>query len=396
MSLVFSSLYAAFDIYPAAKGAAVHIREAAGALFEYRTPGLLLVLGTPEMPCRQCEPSGEIRRFFADEPNFLQRAMQFGNFVAKNVEETRNSLSIAQFRDPWSGIPLLACPHKTFRTIYEVNGLPSIELPSFYPNLSPRTLEKIRAEELLCLHEADQIVCPSENIRKCLTRLGILESKISVIPNGAGEIWTKSSLPASEAPRHYLIYFGALQSWQGLETLLRAFSLLADLEDLVLVLCVSGSKPRMKALKHLADRLGISHRLLWFAGLSQEELQPWVRNAQLSVAPLADVPRNRIQGCCPMKIIESLAAGVPVVASDLPVVRELMEDGIHGRLVRPDRPSDLARAIRILLEHPETCSSMGNAGKKRVQEAFTWTKAKSSLHRIFKELVEPTSDNTSS
>ena len=42
-----------------------------------------------------------------------------------------------------------------------------------------------------------------------------------------------------------------------------------------------------------------------------------------------------------------------MVASDLPAVRELIDDGVHGRLVAPDRPGELARAIRVLLDYPE-------------------------------------------
>ncbi|MBF0499646.1 MAG: glycosyltransferase [Candidatus Riflebacteria bacterium] len=383
------ALYAAFDVYPAAKGAAIHIREAAGALFNYMGGGLLAVLGLQSSPALQREGSWEIRRFFAFEPNFLKRAMKFGEFVAKATEECRNTLSLVQFRDPWGGIPLLACPERKFRAVYEVNGLPSIELPALYPDLSNRTLEKIRAEEQLCIHESDHIVCPSRTIRECLLNVGADAEKITVIPNGAVPVDGPVPPLPGNAPSRHLIYFGAVQSWQGLETLFLAFSMLADFQDLELVLCISGSKARLKVLERLATRLGIIDRTRWMLNLSQQELLPWLAHANLSIVPLADVPRNMIQGCSPLKILESMAAGVPVLASDIPSVRELMSDGVEGRFVRPNRPTDLARAVRIMLEHPETLAEMGEAGRRKVRELFTWARARDSLYAVYDKLIMP-------
>jgi len=73
--------------------------------------------------------------------------------------------------------------------------------------------------------------------------------------------------------------------------------------------------------------------------------------AYLSTAPLARGARNELQGCCPLKIVESMACGTPVVASDLPAVRELIDSGSDGMLVSPGSPRSLAAALESLLDN---------------------------------------------
>ena len=89
------------------------------------------------------------------------------------------------------------------------------------------------------------------------------------------------------------------------------------------------------------------------------------------------------QGCSPLKILESMAAGVPVVASDLPVVRELMEDRVHGRLVDPERPSELARAIRLLLDYPDELRAMGARARTHVEDCLSWSRSTGQLRALY-------------
>jgi glycosyltransferase involved in cell wall biosynthesis len=65
------------------------------------------------------------------------------------------------------------------------------------------------------------------------------------------------------------------------------------------------------------------------------------------------------------------------------VVRELVTDGEHGRLVRPDRPAELARAIRILLEYPDAARTMGRRARQRIAEGFTWAHARARLATVY-------------
>lgn len=376
-------LYAAFDLFPSAKGAATHIDRFARRLFERTDGGLLHVLGDGVLSDYQCEGKVEILRFSEPIPNFLQRAMAYGAHLDRLIQEQGESLRLCHFRDPWSGVPILRHAQRGYRTLYEVNGLPSVELPHSYPDIAPDTLKKIRESEAFCLGKADHIVTPAASIAERLRERGVVGERITVVANGADPDRGESAAPADWP---YLLYFGAVQPWQGLDTLLRAFARLQDFQELRLVVCSSVHRRRTKPYRRLADRLGLSGRVHWEHALPQQQLAPWRRHALLSVAPLSECARNLEQGCSPLKVLESMAAGVPVVASDLPSVREIMKDGEHGRLVTPDRPAELARAVRVLLEYSDLRKKLGRQARDHLERHFTWDRALERLDAVYDAL----------
>ena len=388
MTLTFlphRSLYTAFDVYPTSKGAATHIQHAAQTLFDGSEGGLLYVLGNEHLPRYQREGNIEILRFGGLISNYLHRALAFRTELSDLLEfGVRDHLEIVQFRDPWGGDPLIDDDQRNYRAVYEVNGLPSIELPMAYPSVQQGTLNKIKALEKKCMERADHIVVPSGIIRDNLVNGGVSSQKITVVPNGCE---LNEGHPRPElAAKQYLLYFGAIQAWQGIEVLLRAMASLKDHTQLQLVICCSVKQRRARGYQRLAERLGISEQVKWLFQLSKSELAPWVSNAYLTLAPLVECPRNLDQGCCPLKILESMGAGVPVLASDLPVVRELVTHREDGYLVNPDRPADLARSIRILLDYPDLVDEMGRRAQDKVKASFLWQHSNEQLMNVHNTL----------
>jgi len=378
--------YVAFDRFPGTKGSAVHIGQMAAELFErFGGPGpqgLLLVLGGGELPPYQREGGVEIARFEERIPNLIDRVEAFSAWVARHLAPHLETLELCHVRDPWGALPVLAVEGRRYRVVYEANGLPSIELPHTWPQAAPRTLAKIRELELRCLAAADAVVVPSRVIGRAVEGMGVEASRIRLVANGA-DLPSRTPERPPDAPERYLVYVGALQPWQGLDVLLRAFTRLADLPELRLVVCSSVPERRSRALRRLADRLGVGERVEWRHLVPHDDVAGWLAHAEISVAPLTGCARNLDQGCAPLKILESMAAGVPVVASDLPAVRELMSDGVHGRLVAADRPAELARALRILLEYPEAARAMGERGRERVRDGLTWEASRARLREVY-------------
>jgi glycosyltransferase involved in cell wall biosynthesis len=383
LALQHQALYASFDRFPSRKGSAVHIDRFARTLFQRAAGGLLYVLGGDGLPPYQREGEVEVVRYSRASENYLERALGFSARLEALLDADGASIRLAHFRDPWSGMAVM---ERDLVRVYEVNGLPSVELPYLHPRIPPGTLERIAEVEQRCLDAADAVVVPSPVIAAALRRRGVARERLHVIPNGA-------DLPAAtprppDAPDHYLLYFGALQPWQGLDTALRTLARLDDLDDLHLVVCASVHRRKAKPYRKLAARLGVADRVHWRFALPEHELAPWREHALASLAPLRDCARNVAQGCAPLKVLESMASGVPVLASDLPVVRELMEDGGQGLLVPPDRPGELARAVRTLLDFPERSAAMGAAGRARVEDRFTWRAALAALDDLY-AVLEP-------
>ena len=377
------ALYAAFDRVPSAKGASIHIAHAVRSLARAAGDTLLASLADPRLPEAEREGGIEVLRLAAGAPDLVERVRLYRHSLAGLIEAERACLRICHFRDPWSGIPILDAAGP-WRTVYEVNGLPSIEMPYRYPAVAARTLERIRAMERRCLDEADFILTPSAMIARNLASLGVDPARITVVPNGA-DLPEPCARPF-DAPARYFLYFGALQPWQGVGAAIAALPRIADL-GIPLVICSSQRPSIGRALQARAARLGVDHLLHWRHELPREELAPWVAHAIASLAPLTESPRNLAQGCCPLKILESMAAGTPVIASDLAPVRELVAHGRHGLLVRAGKPEQLGRAMRALADEPAARDAMGRRGRARIARHYTWRRIEARLERWYRDTV---------
>ncbi|VAW69430.1 hypothetical protein MNBD_GAMMA10-2358 [hydrothermal vent metagenome] len=379
------ALYAAFDLYPSQKGASTHIQQFASTLFTHYKSGLLYVLGDDELSAHQREDNVEIVRFVQQHANFIHRTRAYGKFLQNILSQQKHSLALCHFRDPWSGVPILSVKNRPYRTVYEVNGLPSIELPYAFPHIATPTLEKISALEDLCLQECDAIVVPSFTIENNLIARGVAQSKITVIPNGASILPTTAQA-GPDLPEQYILYFGAVQPWQGVDTLLRAFSLLSDLESLKLVICCSVKPRHTKQYIKLTEKLGIGARVIWKYRLSEAQLLPWKTHALASIAPLTECSRNLQQGCSPLKIIESMAVSVPVIASDLPVTREIVDNKVNGLLVKAQRPAEFSRAVRLLLDYPDMRKQLATQAREKIKQNFQWEMAREKLSELYQNI----------
>ena len=376
------ALYSAFDVVPSAKGAATHIEAMAQALFDHCGGGLLHVLGAPGLPAYQREGERQVIRRQIPSDNFLERALIFQEQLGDLVRRL-SGLKFAQFRDPFSGAAILSGRPAACRTIYEVNGLPSIELPYAYPRVARSTLEKIAAQERWCWETADRIVVPAQTIADNMMRLGAPANRIDVVRNGA-DIPPPAPRP-SHAPARYLIYVGGLHPWQGLPVLVQAFARLRDL-DVKLVILSSHEAKKARGIQRLIRRLDIGDHVVWRYRLKRATVMQWLMHAEIAVAPLTACSRNLDQGCCPLKVLEAMAAGTAVVASDLPAVRELMTDGVQGLLAPPDRPDALSRTLRALLDYPDRCREMGQAGRAHVATQLQWTHCRATMSEVFERL----------
>lgn len=415
------SLFAVFDVFPTAKGSTTRIAHTLRALKTFSDSFTLACLGWGDMPRFQEEDHISIRRCLAMHPNFLKRTELFGNFLFDVLDSIGENPDVVHFRDVWSGIPLLEHPNtRSIRKIFEVNGFLSIELPMHYPRLyqNPVLMNHIRTMEDYCLEQADHIITVSRtNANYIRSRQNVAE-KVTIIPNIAeihspleegvggchlpleedqgggpllggvgvgspleggrgvlfpsweGQGWVKGGIPPQ-----FILYAGTLTPWQGVTTLINAFALIADQTDLRLILACS-TKKFFRPIRKRIKKLQLHDRVETKIGLSKELLNEYYRNAVFTVAPLSRCDRNELQGCCPLKILESMVAGTPVIASNLEVCRELIEHGTDGWLVTPDSPRALAQAMLTLLNSPDLVSTLGQRAQQKIthyynRETFT-------------------------
>jgi glycosyltransferase involved in cell wall biosynthesis len=89
----------------------------------------------------------------------------------------------------------------------------------------------------------------------------------------------------------------------------------------------------------------------------------------------------------PIKMFEYMAAGLPVVASDFPLYREILDDGRCGRLISPADPAALARAIEWIFGHPDEAREMGEHGRRRIETLYTWQAEREKLVALYRRLA---------
>lgn len=375
----FRSVYIAFDSHPSFKGASTHITEFSNILSREYFPMLLLTLKGPQEPIRNEFIYQEC--FISPATNMLERALEFSKWV-KHMLAQHRSLTLAHFRDIWGGMAVLDHPH--LMPVFEVNALPSIELPYRYTMLAEDTLAKIKQLEDYCLLKSMLIVTPSHTTASCLESRGVPASKINVVPNGAH---VPMQHPRRiDLPESYFVYVGALQPWQGLPDLFRSLRYLDDV-SLPLVVCCGHAQHLARPLQEFADQLGVSHQIKWLYECTRNEVDQVLQHALFSVAPLTECSRNVEQGCAPLKVIESMANGTPVIASRVPPILEIISHQVNGILCRPGRPADLARNIRLAWEDPIGTAALGAAARQRIESHFTWKQSGKLLRGCYESIA---------
>ena len=115
------------------------------------------------------------------------------------------------------------------------------------------------------------------------------------------------------------------------------------------------------------------------------EVPRYIRRARAGWVPWQPVEKHCKN--IPTKMFEYMASGLPIVASDLPPIRQFMGDLNCGLLVDPADPQAHAEAILYLLDHPDEARRMGEDGRKAVEEKYNWESEGRKLLRLYEELL---------
>jgi glycosyltransferase involved in cell wall biosynthesis len=89
----------------------------------------------------------------------------------------------------------------------------------------------------------------------------------------------------------------------------------------------------------------------------------------------------------PNKLFEYMSAGLPIIASDFPLWKQIVEGNKCGITVDPMNPKAIAEAIEYLLERPELMNEMGENGRKAVLEKYSWQKESEKLIKIYSDIL---------
>ncbi len=271
--------------------------------------------------------------------------------------------------------------------VYEVHELFSTR-PRDNRSLEPERLRGVAARtrrlERSVLAQADLLL----PLTRCCADLlgqefGVPPSRMAVVPDGTAP--PSGPLPARDPASREVVYAGQLYPWKGVDTLLLA---LAKLDNVHLTVFgglgpANGPDPDLQACRALARRVGVEARVDFAGFIPPAEVRPRLAGAAAAVLPLPELLMSRYF-TSPLKLFDYMAAGVPIVASDLPALREVLVDGENALLVPPGGPRALAHAISRLLADPLLADRLRGRAFQDVR-AYTWDRR---AERII-EAVEP-------
>ncbi|GII53800.1 glycosyltransferase WbuB [Planotetraspora thailandica] len=274
--------------------------------------------------------------------------------------------------------------------VYEVRGFLEETWTSRDPQRigSERHLMQ-REREAYIMREADVVVTLAETMAAEIVDRGVPRERIRLAPNAVDDSLLTADYDGSALREQYgiapdEIVVGSVSSivgYEGFATLLSAAALLRDAGTPVRVLLVGDGAER-PALLEQAEKLRLGELAILPGRVGPEE----ALQAQAAIDVFA-CPREDLRVCrlvTPLKPVEAMALGKPVVLSDLPALAELLGAGEAGLLVPPGDPAALADAVAGLRDDPQRRRVMGEAGKAEVAAKRTW----SSLARTYREIYD--------
>jgi len=258
-------------------------------------------------------------------------------------------------------------------------GLPTVYEAHVAPKWGQRWLLKMLARQ----QELRLVVSLTSFIRDEFVKMGFCREKLAVLPDGVDLSLFQNLPDRDDCRRHlnlpldrpiigYIGRFRTMEMEKGIPELVEAMAYLAQIQGAEpLLLCVGGPMEVVPDYLERARRLGApEHRLKFVDRVPNREVPLWIRSFDLAIAPFPNT-EHYAYFMSPLKLFEYMAAGVPIVATDLPSLREVLRHGENAWLVSPNDPKALAEGIRHLFENPDLARKLSAQAKEDVKQ-YTW------------------------
>lgn len=203
--------------------------------------------------------------------------------------------------------------------------------------------------------------------------------EVEIVPNGVDVERFAAGGPRPDGlpDGRIVLWVNRLDPQKGFPVAVRAFArVAAEMMDVHLVVAGDGRDRDETQLLSEADR----RRVVMLGSVPHERLPAYHAAADAFVSPATG------QESFGIVLVEAMAAGVPVVATDIPGYREVVRDGVEGLLVPPNDPEALARALRRVLSEPELSFELGRSGRVRAA-TFSWGVVAPRIEAIYERVA---------
>ncbi|MCS7466750.1 glycosyltransferase family 4 protein [Stieleria sp. ICT_E10.1] len=377
----------------------IHIREMVSAFrgLGHQVRVVSLVDEQAEFPSvSSAAPSGLVHHMKRWLPRVAYEFAELGyNFVGKH----RLGQVIKEFQPD-----LIYDRYNTFCNA-AVNAGRSAGIPVFLEVNSPLAYERVahdrglffprlaRQYESSICRLADHVFAVSTPLREFLiSEHQLLDERVSVLPNGANpmtfsvgrsakdrDLFRKSlGIPADST---VIGFTGILRPWHGVESLCSAFHRLSPQHPSLHLLLV-GDGPSESAIRKQIGQLGITDRVTLTGRVAHKLVRDYVAAMDIAVSPRATFYAS------PMKILEYMGMGIPVVAPDMPNIRDLARHNQEAFLFRHEDDQAFLSALSRMILNKALRDSLGAAGRRRVLTELNWNRNAERVVQMLETLGE--------
>jgi glycosyltransferase involved in cell wall biosynthesis len=262
-------------------------------------------------------------------------------------------------------------------TIQEVNG-PHEDAVNAWSALARggKYVEKINRRQI---RQASAVITVTPQMADYISRdVGRPDS--FVVPNGADVARFKPVLTRPKTmPPNYVILFGALAPWQGIETAMDATQEAIWPASVKLVIVGDG-------LMRDSVQRRVSENIVYLGSKPYRAMPEIIGGAVASLLPKSSRHHSE-SGLSPLKLYESMACGVPIIASDLPNLASTVKGASCGLVIPSENPTALAEAVRWLVEHPAEAKIMGINGRDASVAHHSWQQRATETAEILASVV---------
>ena len=305
--------------------------------------------------------SPDIRREFCRRlDEFAPSVVHFHNIVGLSIEMIdecyrRQIATVMTLHDYW-GICYKNTLLKNSGEICKQGGLVCLDCREVLAGRLPVPSPVRNAQILFSLRKVDRLITPSRFVAEQYAANGVLKDKLTVIQNGI-DVETFSPGHRSTATLT-LGFIGHLGNHKGLEILLHALSLMDASKVRLLIV---GTGDDAEHLQMFCHERGLDPYVTFCGHVENQRIAAIYQQIDVLIVP-SIWPENS-----PVTITEAMASGIPVIASDVGGISELVEDGVTGYLVPLRDSLAIAERIGRFLTRPELLKTMGERALAKIQ-----------------------------
>jgi glycosyltransferase involved in cell wall biosynthesis len=279
------------------------------------------------------------------------------------------------------------------KSVYEVRGLWEVTRTSRVPHWSETDVYRLDVlYETAAAADADRVIAITGGLRDELIRRGVDGDKITVVPNAVDvERFSRQEpdqalIESLQLQDTVVIGFvGSMTFYEGLDDLLTACATIKRRSAVEFSLLFVGDGPIRADLEELAAELDLTAQCRFVGRVPHAEVERY-----LSIIDVTPFPRKPLPVCemvSPLKPLESMASGIPVLVSDVAALDEMVGAGAHGfKFVKGD-VDDLADQLELVLDSPDQRSEMADRAEEWVRTERTWSQMALRVGHVYEELV---------